>query len=267
MKKAFALLFFFSMQHAAEARELCTVFADAETGKVIFQRGEHCDQRVTPASSFKIAISLMGYDSGFLKDERSPSLPFKEGYDAWRPSWREATDPAKWMRESVVWFSQQTTQSLGLERFQKYVRAFGYGNEDVSGDAGKDDGLTHAWLSSSLKISPLEQLAFLEKLADRRLPVSAHAYEMTDKITQLAEPAPGWELHGKTGSGAPILADGSYDRAHAYGWFVGWATKEKRRIVFARLAQDEKQEAESSGYRARDALLKELPSVLKKQSD
>jgi beta-lactamase class D len=267
MKNALALLCFFSMLQAAEARELCTVFADADTGKIIFQRGEHCDQRVTPASTFKIAISLMGYDSGFLKDEHSPKLPFKEGYDDWRPSWREATDPAKWMRESVVWFSQQVTQALGPERFQKYVREFDYGNQDVSGDAGKNNGLIHAWLSSSLKISPLEQLAFLEKLVNRRLPVSAHAYEMTDQITQLAEPAPGWELHGKTGSGAPILADGAYDRAHAYGWFVGWATKEKRRIVFARLAQDEKQITEPSGYRARDALLKEIPSVLNGRLD
>ncbi|QGM47990.1 class D beta-lactamase [Methylocystis heyeri] len=267
MKKTFALLFLFSMPHAAEARELCTVFADAETGKVFFKRGEHCDQRVTPASSFKIAISLMGFDSGFLKDEHSPRLPFKQGYPDWRPSWREATDPAKWMKESVVWFSQQITQALGPERFAKYVRDFGYGNEDASGDAGKDNGLTRAWLSSSLKISPLEQIAFLEKIVNRRLPVSASAYEMTGKITLIDAPPAGWELHGKTGSGAPVLPGGAQDEAHFYGWFVGWGIKGQRKIVFARLTQDEKREAESSGLRARDGLLKELPSILNSQSD
>lgn len=29
-----------------------------------------------------------------------------------------------------------------------YVRAFKFGNEDVSGDPDKDNGLTNAWLSS-----------------------------------------------------------------------------------------------------------------------
>ena len=51
----------------AQARTICTAIADAGTGKILMQQGD-CSGRVTPASTFKIAISLMGYDSGFLKD-------------------------------------------------------------------------------------------------------------------------------------------------------------------------------------------------------
>ena len=63
-----------TLASSAYAKPLCTVVADAVTGKVVQQVGA-CDQRVTPASTFKIALSLMGYDSGYLTNEHLPSLP------------------------------------------------------------------------------------------------------------------------------------------------------------------------------------------------
>lgn len=245
----------------ANAKTLCTAFADAATGKVLKQEGD-CGTRVFAASTFKIAISLMGYDSGFLTSEHAPALPFKKGYPDWIPSWKATTDPTSWMKNSVVWYSQQVTKYLGEKRFQAYVSQFHYGNEDVSGDPGKHNGLTRSWLSSSLKISPLEQLAFLGRLVNRQLSVSGDAYEMTSRITALGTLANGWEVHGKTGAGAPRNADGSFANNRAYGWFVGWAVKSGRTIVFARLVQNEKKEAVSPGLRTREAMMKELPGLL-----
>lgn len=72
----------------------------------------------------------------------------------------------------------------------------------------------------------------------------------------------GWHLHGKTGTGAPAKADGSRDWDRAYGWFVGWATKAERKVVFARLIQDDGKQEISAGYRARDGLLHDLPALL-----
>jgi beta-lactamase class D len=250
-----------SIAATARAGELCTAMADAATGRMVEQQGD-CARRVPPASTFKIAISLMGYDSGFLQDEHTPALPFRPGYPDWLPAWRQTTDPAGWIKNSVVWYSQQVTQSLGEARFRQYAAAFHYGNEDVSGNPGKHDGLTRAWLSSSLLISPLEQLAFLRKLVTRTLPVTPHAAEMTSRITLVTVLPDGWEIHGKTGTGSPPNPQGTYDEAHAYGWFVGWATKGARTVVFARLIQNEKPEPESAGLRARAALLAELPARL-----
>jgi beta-lactamase class D len=161
-----------------------------------------------------------------------------------------------------VWYSQQITQALGEARFRHYATAFHYGNADVAGDPGKQNGLTRAWLSSSLKISPLEQVAFLSKLVRRELPVTPQAYDMTSRITAFAMLPSGWDVHGKTGTGAPIKADGSQDWDHAFGWFVGWATKDGRSVVFARLIQEERREAVSAGLRARDAFMQELPALL-----
>lgn len=245
----------------AATRTLCTVAAEASTGKILVQEGD-CTTRVTPASTFKIALSLMGFDAGILQDDHAPAWPFRQGYADWGGEpWRQTTDPARWMKYSVVWFSQQIAGQLGEARFQQYTRAFQYGNEDVSGEAGKHNGTSGAWINASLRISPLEQVRFMEKIVNRQLPVKPQAYEMTGRITRIEPGEPGIEVHGKTGTGSPGM-DGRYDPARAYGWFVGWATTASRTVVFARLIQDDQPTAPNAGLRARDGLLKELPTLI-----
>ncbi|RDB35469.1 MAG: hypothetical protein DCC88_09860 [Spirobacillus cienkowskii] len=47
-----------------------------------------------------------------------------------------------------------------MNKFQNYVTKFSYGNMDLSVDKDKNNGITNAWLSSSLEISSLEQVTF-----------------------------------------------------------------------------------------------------------
>ncbi|UMR30093.1 class D beta-lactamase [Massilia sp. MB5] len=239
----------------------CTQLMDAASGRVLQREGQ-CEARVTPASTFNIAVSLMGYDSGFLRDEHTPVLPFKEGYPAWIPEWRQDLDPSGWIKYSSVWYAQQVTRQLGAARFQRYIADFGYGNRDVAGDAGADNGLGYAWINSSLKISGDEQVAFLGRMARRELPLQPQAYEMSARLFKLASFANGWEVYGKTGTGYPVKADGKEDKTRAYGWFVGWAAKGGRTIVFAYLVQDQKEEEGAAGPRLRAAVLNQLPAQL-----
>lgn len=234
----------------ASSTVLCTAIADAGTGNVLMQRGD-CGHRVTPASTFKIAISLMGYDTGFLKNKHTPKLPFREGYVDWRDNWKVATDPAKWMQDSVVWYSQQVTQSLGKERFAAYVSRFKYGNADVSGDA-ENDGLTMSWISSSLQISPLEQLTFLGRVVNRQLGVSPQAYDTTAALTTFGRLPGGWSVNGKTGAASGI------------GWYVGWASHGPRALVFARLLQQDAAQPNDipAGVLARDGFIADFPALV-----
>ncbi len=164
---------------SAHAKTICTAIADAGTGKLLVQDGD-CGRRASPASTFKIAISLMGYDAGFLRNEHDPVLPYRDSYIAWGgEAWKQPTDPTRWLKYSVVWYSQQVAHHLGAQRFAQYAKAFGYGNADVSGDPGQNNGLDRAWIGSSLQISPLEQLEFLGKMLNRKLPVSPTAVDMT----------------------------------------------------------------------------------------
>jgi len=89
-----------------------------------------------------------------------------------------------------------------MERFQQYVDRFDYGNRDIEGNPGKHDGLTQAWLSSSLTISPEEQARFLGKMVSGKLPVSAQTLQYTANILKVSE-IDGWQIHGKTGMGYP----------------------------------------------------------------
>lgn len=228
----------------------CTIMADAATGEVLFEEG-HCNERATPASTFNIVVSLMGYDSGILHDEHAPVLPFKAGYADYIASWRAATDPSSWIQNSVLWYAQQVTTRLGPQQFQRYMTQFDYGNGDIAGDPGKANGLTTAWLGSSLQVSPIEQLAFLRKVVRRELALSDKAYEMTSRI-MVADMAPGgWEIRGKTGTANPILGNGAQDKARQYGWYVGWARQGTRTVVFARLRLDQRIPDSAGGMRAK----------------
>lgn len=246
----------------SEARTICTIVADAADGAIILEKGD-CKTRVTPASTFKVPLAVMGYDSGFLENAEEPVLPFIQGYPDWGgDNWRQPTTPKRWMEFSVVWYSQRITEFLGYEQLRDYADAFGYGNGDMTGDPGKNNGLERSWIASSLKISPHEQVAFLSKLVNHELPVSAEAMDAAMDILERRDIADGWGVQGKTGMAYPRKPDGNFDYNRPWGWYVGWARRDERTVVFARLVQDEKKLEPRTSLRARDTILKELPAIL-----
>jgi beta-lactamase class D len=245
----------------ASAATTCTLVIDAATNTTLIRNGDRCDERVTPASTFKIPLSLIGFDSGILSDANHPAWPYKQEYQTWNDLWKQTTTPQTWLRDSVVWYSQVLTRRLGARRFQEYVDKFAYGNRDLAGDPGSDNGLTAAWLSSSLRISPTEQVEFVRRMVGRQLAVSRSAIDHTMAIMPLASTG-GWRVNGKTGTGFQRRADGTNDRDRQVGWFVGWATRAGRTLVFARLVEDDQPERVNAGFRARDALLSEWPALV-----
>ena len=243
------------------AKPVCVLVVDAQSGATLAREGAQCETRNSPASTFKLALALLGYDAGVLIDAHRPAFPYREDYAARRESWKQTHDPESWMRESVVWYSQQLTAQLGMARFQQGVDRLDYGNRDLSGDPGRNNGLSAAWLGSSLTISPVEQVAFLRKLLDRKLAFSAETIERTLAIVPRYA-ATGWTVHGKTGAGVRHEPGESADAPRQFGWFVGWAEKDGRKAVFAELLKDDDAIAEPAGFRARDDLLASLPRLL-----
>ena len=248
MKKI--ILFFCSLilcVSQAFAAESC--FLAKENGKTLKSEGD-CNTAYAPESTFKIALSLIGFDSGILKNKSDPSWSLPDGVDPYINVCKGDHNPRTWMRDSCLWYSRILTTKLGLEKFQNYVSKFAYGNMDLSG------GLTGAWVSSSLKISPNEQTIFLQKVVDHQLPISRAAYDKTKTIMFIQEMAGGWKLYGKTGNGRQFDKDGNKtDLQH--GWFVGYIEKDSRRIVFASHMVDNEKQSTFSSFRARnEALIK-----------
>lgn len=235
----------------------CTMMVDAASGAALVREGT-CDASVTPASTFKIAISLMGFDSGVLRDDHAPYLPYKASYASPNPSWRHGTDPAGWLRESIVWYSQQVTKRLGPASVRGYVQAFDYGNRNLASVAGVDDAVAVSELSPTLRITPQQQTEFLRKVVNRELAVSQQAYDVTARLLKVDAAPNGWEVHGKTGTAPVRLANGRADRDNNIGWFVGWTVRDGRKLVFARLMQHPVTSESYAGLKTREAFLGEL---------
>ncbi len=217
-------LFFVIISTVGFSAEENFILMNGVSDESLMELGPHVDQQMTPCSTFKIALSLMGFDSGVLQDEKNPVWLFQEGYDDFLESWKNPQTPKSWMKNSCVWFSRVLAGHLGAERFQSYLSVLDYGNQDASG------GHTEAWLSSSIKISPREQVIFLRKLVQNKHPVSLHAHQMTKQIAFVEELPNGWKLFGKTGwSGSSSKIDGENE----LGWFIGWIEKEERYYSFA----------------------------------
>jgi beta-lactamase class D len=211
----------------------------------------------------------MGYDAGILKNQKSPQWIFQEGYYDAIPIWKSDHNPISWIKNSCVWYSQVLTQVLGVKKFQDYVKKFNYGNQDISGDKDQNNGLTHSWLSSSLEISPEEQVVFLQDLLDGQLPVTPQAHAMTKDILFVEDLAQGWKLYGKTGSGVLLSKDTKTKLKIQHGWFVGWIEKNGRSIVFVNHIVDDKEDETSAGKRAKtdatERLLKFIDEIEKQK--
>lgn len=236
------------------AEENC--FIATKDSNILKQTGNCINSRYSPCSTFKIAISLMGYDSKILIDKNSPKLEFKQGYVDFLPIWRQDYTPKMWIQNSCIWYSQEVTKNLGKNKFDNYIKALNYGNMDTTGSPDKNNGLTNCWLSNSLKISPNEQLRFIQQLVAEELPTTKYSQTMTKLLMYREQLTPDWKLYGKTGTGnkdnIPI------------GWFVGWIeNNDSEKIVFVNFVErDEKYKITSGGIYAMENTIKELKKLV-----
>ncbi|MDZ4310976.1 MAG: penicillin-binding transpeptidase domain-containing protein, partial [Cypionkella sp.] len=111
---------------------------------------------------------------------------------------------------------------------------------------------------SSLQISPVEQVAFLTRMIEGKLPVSVSAVEQTKILMDNGEQSRGWHIYGKTGAGMPFGADGKLLKGQPFGWYVGWAENKGRKIVFARLIRFSERPEGAPGQIAHAGVIKIL---------
>ena len=196
----------------------CFLLYNLKTEKFEKKIGETCEERFPACSTFKVPLAAIAFDAGILKDEKQ--ILKWDGKKRMLEQWNRDHNAASWMKESVVWFSQELTPKLGKKKIQEYLTAFRYGNQDIS------TGITTAWLNSpkdprgSLGITAYEQIEFMKKLWRDKLPVSKSSMELTRKITYLETSPRGFRLSGKTGSNRF-----NAERTIHLGWFIAHIEK------------------------------------------
>lgn len=224
------------------------ILLDGKSQREVLLLGSRVDERMSPCSTFKLPLCLMGFDAGVIRDRFNPVWSFKEGYDDFLPSWKSDQNPHSWIKNSCVWYSRLIVDELGVDLLTSYLKCFEYGNQDLSG------GYRAAWLSSSLKISPREQVYFIQKMIQGELPVSSEAIEVIKSLFFLEELEGGWKLFGKTGGGTLILDSCQNE----LGWFVGWIEKQESWLAFAYQVNEEKIDQKKKVPRVRELLKQNL---------
>ncbi len=228
MKKIISLfVVFFGLISFANAATIdCIIVKQGD--KTIIQEGKDCGTAYSPNSSFKIPLAVIGFESGILKTAHNPIWKPQKPVTFLKYFHDGEQSPSSWMRWSMPWYSQILTQKMGMKKFQEYIDRMNYGNMDLSGDAGKNNGLSDSWLSSSLKITPIQQVEFIEKLAKNALPFSKISQIKAKDLLKLMEAGSwnGWTLHGKSGTS-------DCDKINVRkGYFVGFAEKNGEIISF-----------------------------------
>lgn len=220
----------------------CLILKDLNTQQEIIKAG-NCNIETSPCSTFKIPLSLIGYDTRVLIDENNPLFKYKDEYKATITSHKQNQTPTSWIKNSVVWYSKEIVKIIGFKKIREYLKEFNYGNYKLN-----NDNLTNFWLSSTLKITPQEQIKFLENILLKKFKISEKSYNMTESIVPIFENN-NWKIHGKTGT---CLYDNDTKQT---GWFIGWAEKDNKIIIFVKFIDKNDDLKNISGIKAKNEII------------
>ncbi len=257
------ILFSCSTARKFENKNVCFLIYDLQTKK--FKKkinSSFCREELPAASTFKVPLALMAFDTEILKDETTTIM--WDHTPNTIEAWNKDHTAESWMKDSVVWYSQAITPQIGQQKIEHYLRDFKYGNLDFSG------GIKHAWLTpapinkeqikNSLKISGYGQVEFLAKFWNQTLPVSKHAFEMTKKILPKEVNPPHRTIQGKTGSG--FIDD---EMKYRIGWYVAHLSVGAKDYIVVTNFVDNREMPQPRNYGGLEA--KELTKQLLSEED
>ncbi len=195
------------------------VLYDKQQDKYTFYNQEQFNQTFSPASTFKICNSLIGLETGVIKDENFV-IPWDSVIR--NPVWDKDHNLKTAFANSTVWYYQELARRVGGEQMKYWLDKSNYGNADTSG------GIDKFWLSGGLRISPEQQIDFLKRLHDNTLPFSQRSIDIVKNI-MIAKDTLGYVVRAKTGWGG----HGNKD----VGWYVGYIETQNNVYYFANCVQ------------------------------
>ena len=216
---------------------LYDLLADSYT----IHNGDMSVTRVSPASTYKIYSGLIALETGVI--DTAYSVREWNGMTYPYESWNEDQTLISAMQNSVSWYFQDTDTQVGIKELDSYFTRLSYGNHDLSG------GVSNYWMESSLRISPVEQVALLKNFYQNNTIFQAGNVDTMKDILRLSE-KDGAVLSGKTGTG-------SVNGKVINGWFIGYVEKGGRTFIFAANIQGEDNAGGSTAVQITLSILKD----------
>jgi len=163
------------------------------------------DSGYLPASTFKIANTLIGLETGAIDS----NYIFKwDGIPRRISSWNRDLTLTEAFRVSCVPCYQEVARKINAVRMKAYLDRLHYGQMEVH-----PENIDLFWLEGNSRITPRQQLDFVKRLYEEKLPLSASVMKYV-KAIMINEKTPEYILSGKTGW--------AIRNGNNYGWFVGY---------------------------------------------
>lgn len=211
----------------------CFAMLDNSNGSVTVYNMQLDTQRVLPASTFKIANSLIGLETGVITDEK---MVIKwDGVKRGNENWNQDLTMAQAFKFSAVPYYQEVARRIGRDTLQQWIDTLQYGNKNISGP------IDSFWLDNALKISPDEQLGLVKRLYFDKLPFSKRAQQIVRDV-MLQEDNTLYKLSYKTGLGLD-------EKNNEIGWVVGWIEENRHVYFFVTLAKSPDKDADMATTR------------------
>jgi beta-lactamase class D len=172
-----------------------------------------------PASTFKIPNSLIALETGVVGDPDKDIFKW-DGVIRSIEAWNKDHTMRSAIAASAVPVYQEIARRIGQERMQKYLDLFEYGNRDIGG------GIDQFWLTGNLRIDPVQQVDFVDRLRRGVLRISQRSQQLVRDILPVTKV-------GDTVIRAKSGLLGAEVGRPSLGWMVGWAEKGSAQTVFA----------------------------------
>lgn len=190
---------------AEEVEKATIVISSLKGDKHFVYNEQRASKRVCPASTFKIPNTLIAAAEGVVS---GPDAKFEwDGVERMIAEWNRDQTLMTAFQVSCVWCYQEIARNVGKPAYKTHLRTLEYGT------LSEPFELTEFWLDGSLKISPLEQIAFLKKVYLRQFPLEPSAYE-TLRTIMLVQENKDYAIRAKTGWAARLDPK--------IGWYVGF---------------------------------------------
>ena len=213
-------------------------FLNNQLGDITVYNMEVDTQRFSPGTSFDVFTSLVGIQTGKISNEntviqtdnaKDSALSFKQAF-----------------KNSSTDFFRALAKQVGKTNMKLWVDSIGYGNKNINGPVDS------FWLNNQLKISPDEQLGFVNKLYFNQLPFQNYAQQMVQD-QMLQENNSLYQLSYATGSG--------YDeKDNSIGWVLGWIIENRHAYFFVTFVKSPERnlDMKSIGVHISKSILKEM---------
>jgi beta-lactamase class D len=190
------------------------------------------DSAYLPAATFDVMQSLVGIQTGVVKDDSSLIGDLQAtgtGVDsALLKASHLPTDSelcqghlmrlSEAFRLSCTRAFQELSRRIGKDTLKKWIDSMGYGNKDISSPVDS------FWLDNRLAITADEQLGLTKKLYFDQLPFFPRSQKIVRQM-MLRESNSNYQLSYKTGTG--VRKDG-----HAFTWYTGWIEENRNPYFF-----------------------------------